>query len=375
MSAFADDPDHFTRWYRRRAPAAPRRIIAPRMLYGDYLAGLLAEAGIEAVQGEAVDVADGAVLLADGRRIAADAMVLAPGNFRPATPRGIDVAALGRNLDRRSLGGRAREGLGHERRRLPARHRPHRGRRGADARGDRLCRAGSSPCRGAGSRRAPTARASRWWRRARICRRPASRCCAGCGRASEEMGWRSAVHELRTVTQGSGARRACAERRRFLRHLRPWWDVHRHKLAPAVGATIEAMQGARRGWRWPAGRLVSVERGRGPAPRSASGARGKEDGRASAGGADRQLHRAGNGHRPVGRAVARRVARVGPDPAGPAARSASTSTATAARSARTGRRRTASTRSARSPAAPSGRASPCPTSATQAARVAARLTA
>ncbi len=31
------------------------------------------------------------------------------------------------------------------------------------------------------------------------------------------------------------------QRDRFLRHLRPWWDVHRHRLAPAVAATIEAM--------------------------------------------------------------------------------------------------------------------------------------
>ena len=65
------------------------------MVFGDYLTGLLGEAEISLVHGEAVDVADGAVLLADGRRLAADFMVLAPGNFPPATPRGLDVAALG----------------------------------------------------------------------------------------------------------------------------------------------------------------------------------------------------------------------------------------------------------------------------------------
>ena len=94
MSAFADDPEHFTRWFAARAGGTAEDY-APRMLYGDYLAGLLAEAGIEAVKGEAVDIGEGRVLLANGGAIEADAIILAPGNFKPATPRGIDPAALG----------------------------------------------------------------------------------------------------------------------------------------------------------------------------------------------------------------------------------------------------------------------------------------
>src|SRR3954470_20789195 len=89
MSAFASDPEHFTRWYSARAGGTAEDY-APRMLYGDYLTELLGAAGAEIVKGEAVEVRDGAVLLADGRTIAADRIVLAPGNFRPATPRGVD---------------------------------------------------------------------------------------------------------------------------------------------------------------------------------------------------------------------------------------------------------------------------------------------
>ena len=37
-----------------------------------------------------------------------------------------------------------------------------------------------------------------------------------------------------------------AEQRRFLRHLRPWWDVHRHRIAPRVAARIEALRGSGR---------------------------------------------------------------------------------------------------------------------------------
>jgi len=74
---------------------------------------------------------------------------------------------------------------------------------------------------------------------------------------SEEVSWRSAVHELRSVTQGLWRDAAPAERRRFLRHLRPWWDVHRHRIAPAVGATIDRMQAEGR-LEFAAGRIVSL---------------------------------------------------------------------------------------------------------------------
>jgi uncharacterized NAD(P)/FAD-binding protein YdhS len=32
------------------------------------------------------------------------------------------------------------------------------------------------------------------------------------------------------------------QRKRFLRHLRPWWDIHRHRVAPQIGALIDAAQ-------------------------------------------------------------------------------------------------------------------------------------
>ena len=57
-------------------------------------------------------------------------------------------------------------------------------------------------------------------------------------RRGAEVGWRAAVDSLRphshAIWQGLGA----DEQRRFLRHARPWWDVHRHRIAPEVAATV-----------------------------------------------------------------------------------------------------------------------------------------
>src|ERR1700722_20306621 len=49
------------------------------------------------------------------------------------------------------------------------------------------------------------------------------------------------------------------ERDRFLRHLRPYWDVHRHRMAPDVADAFEAMlaEGAVEVVR---GRLATIER-------------------------------------------------------------------------------------------------------------------
>jgi uncharacterized NAD(P)/FAD-binding protein YdhS len=57
------------------------------------------------------------------------------------------------------------------------------------------------------------------------------------GRA-RQVGWRHAVDELRPHTQALWRLHDAAGQARFLRHLRPWWDVHRHRLAPAVASHV-----------------------------------------------------------------------------------------------------------------------------------------
>ena len=49
------------------------------------------------------------------------------------------------------------------------------------------------------------------------------------------------------------------DRRRFLRHLRPWWDVHRHRMAGAVADRVDAAKasGQLRGFRLAGSRLCN----------------------------------------------------------------------------------------------------------------------
>jgi uncharacterized NAD(P)/FAD-binding protein YdhS len=56
-----------------------------------------------------------------------------------------------------------------------------------------------------------------------------------------EVGWRSAVDALRPYSQQIWQSLPPAEQRRFTRHARPWWDVHRHRIAPEVSERLRAM--------------------------------------------------------------------------------------------------------------------------------------
>jgi uncharacterized NAD(P)/FAD-binding protein YdhS len=70
--------------------------------------------------------------------------------------------------------------------------------------------------------------------------------------------WRSVIDALRPYTQLLWQELSLADRQRFLRHLRPWWDAHRHRIAPVVASQIEAMRMAGR-LVLHVGKLVSLE--------------------------------------------------------------------------------------------------------------------
>ncbi len=58
---------------------------------------------------------------------------------------------------------------------------------------------------------------------------------------TREVDWRDAVDSVRPRSHELWQSLSEADQRRFMRHARPWWDVHRHRIAPEVGATIERM--------------------------------------------------------------------------------------------------------------------------------------
>lgn len=250
MSAFPDDPQHFVRWLEARGVTDAPGAFVPRIIYGEYLRELL-EAGLRdpagrltLVRGEVEDVAlDGKVTLrlADRRAIHADAAVLAMGNLPPHDPPGLEPDRL---PDARYKGdpwdASVPEDLGEADTVLVIgtgltmvdvvlllEARGFRGRIVA------LSRRGLTP-RSHGP-------AADW---ERIGERPttiASQLLRGVRERGENIGWRNAVDELRPFTQAMWGNASEAQRERFLRHLRPWWDVHRHRLAPEVYARLMAV--------------------------------------------------------------------------------------------------------------------------------------
>jgi uncharacterized NAD(P)/FAD-binding protein YdhS len=62
--------------------------------------------------------------------------------------------------------------------------------------------------------------------------------------AARESGvdWQQVIDALRPVTPRLWNRLVVEERSRFLRHVRPFWEVHRHRTAPAVADTVDRLR-------------------------------------------------------------------------------------------------------------------------------------
>ncbi len=76
-------------------------------------------------------------------------------------------------------------------------------------------------------------------------------------RRSTEVGFRAAVDSLRPHSRALWQALPLAEQRRFLRHARPWWDVHRHRVAPQIGQALDERIGEGR-LEIAAGRIASL---------------------------------------------------------------------------------------------------------------------
>ena len=70
--------------------------------------------------------------------------------------------------------------------------------------------------------------------------------------------WQPVIDALRPFTQELWRTLGAADRRRFLRHLCTYWDVHRHRMPPQVAACIAAAQESGQ-LRIDAGRIVALD--------------------------------------------------------------------------------------------------------------------
>ncbi|HZU65186.1 MAG TPA: FAD/NAD(P)-binding protein [Novosphingobium sp.] len=265
MSAFPDDPGHFLRWMGFSSQEQANRF-APRLTYGQYLreqllAALAAAPGRFAIrEEEALGIdwhADHAALrLASGQVIAARAVVLALGNFAPARlpvlaglapPVLIDnpwSAAVTQDLEGIDHVLLVGTGLTAVDVALSLEKAGYRGRITALSRRGLAPRAHAAEGPVVGAVPRPEARGSWLLRQLR--------------RRAGHVGWRHAVDELRAHTQSLWRQHDAAAQARFLRHLRPWWDVHRHRLAPPVAEVIDRLRADGR-LDFVAGRLLGAE--------------------------------------------------------------------------------------------------------------------
>ncbi|WP_067701941.1 FAD/NAD(P)-binding protein [Erwinia sp. ErVv1] len=60
--------------------------------------------------------------------------------------------------------------------------------------------------------------------------------------AKENLPWQRVLDDIRLNGQRIWQQLPLKEQQRFLRHLRPWWDVHRYRIAPQVSAVLELLQ-------------------------------------------------------------------------------------------------------------------------------------
>jgi uncharacterized NAD(P)/FAD-binding protein YdhS len=268
MSAWAGEPDHFAN--RFEAEGGDRRGFAQRRLFGRYLGEILDQA-IETGQTDVVQAfavgaerADGhwRVGLDDGSAIEAEAVALAIGNQEPeslgafANARGHFIANPWGAEARRAVERLAEDGgdalivgtgLTMVDLVLSLDAAGYRGRILA------VSRRGLIPRSHADFEAAPveahdvphgSVRTLWGWLR----------------RRAGEVGWRAAVDSLRPHSQRLWQSLDGDQHRRFLRHARPWWDVHRHRIAPEVAGTVARMIGDGQ-LQIMAGRIVSASDG------------------------------------------------------------------------------------------------------------------
>jgi uncharacterized NAD(P)/FAD-binding protein YdhS len=264
MGFWTEQPTHFLDWAKLHGPQLgwPEAQVAtvesylPRRLYGCYVASVVdavAEKAAIKSEGELVhyrhraialdQVAGGyRVTLADGQSIDAAAVVIATGNNLPAPAwpiQGQGIAYIGNpwsedataHLDSLAPVLIIGAGLTMVDVVLRLKQEGHRGRITAISRHGLLPRTRgetfpSTPAIGVGDAMKGVLYLLSAMRAAI---------------ARQDGDWRSVIDGLRPTTNTLWQALTLVERRRFLRHVRPWWEVHRHRMPEESAETISAL--------------------------------------------------------------------------------------------------------------------------------------
>jgi uncharacterized NAD(P)/FAD-binding protein YdhS len=257
MSALSDEPSHFLDWLKARDPATHSGTFASRRVYGEYLEELLRlvshpGAPVELVRDEIVELRSGSLpedrlflKTASGRAIGCDRVVLALGNQPPLDPTGVEASPAVKHYAANPWGSSLLEGLSALDPLaligsgltavdviVEAHARGHRGKIHA------ISRHGLLPCRHQQAPPRPHFDLKGEGATARTLLRSFRAATASC--QAEGGDWRSVVDGLRPVAQSLWRSLESRERQRFVRHLAPRWDVHRHRLAPEIDDLVQS---------------------------------------------------------------------------------------------------------------------------------------
>ena len=263
MSAFRDRPGDFVDWLGAQDAASlgigpvGAGTFVPRQLFGAYIRNLLLDeirrpnnAGrLKLSRGDAlgVDRESGSLRLRldRGRSIEADLAVLAVGNFPPEPPPGADEDFLDSGFYRADPWGLdtftgldpdapvllVGTGLTMVDAVITLIDQGHRGPIHALSRRGLLPRRhDAAPGPALPSDHALPTRLSALSRHLRATAEQA---------LAEGRSWQPVIDQLRPFTQDVWNAFSPDDRQRFMRHLRPWWEVHRHRMAPAVGDRLD----------------------------------------------------------------------------------------------------------------------------------------
>lgn len=265
MSAWPDEPEHFLQWCRARLPQVSSRSFLPRHLYGEYVREVLDDARSMAAPGvELIPVMDQAIAIRPlGARLqidfriglsrSVDVAVLALGNGEAAIPDLVpeDLRASDRFVANPWLGDSLAAiapdeqvlilgtGLTMVDIALALHAQGHRAPLVAVSRHGLTPQAHRIDEQPAADRELPPTLRGH----ARSARALLAAMRHELRRASEEgVDWRLVVDSLRPHAPAIWAALDTRQRRSFLRHLRAYWDCHRHRCGPAVADRLGAFR-------------------------------------------------------------------------------------------------------------------------------------